>query len=868
MRACVVVLVLAACSDLQPIEVGVCGNGVIDPDEDCDSAAADGHCVQCALKCADADPLCPAGYVCHTDGFCHAPGGVFPSEPRATASFSSSVIDYAVSDVDKDHAGDLIGVTPTSIAVSLGGEDMFATRYEALTPFGSGDPAFADFDEDGALDVLLPTRDGIAGFTSRYRALAPHAFAFDPGGSQQMDMDNGPAAIFSIDLRVIALLSVPPPISGVPQPGLYVEYLDVLSGATAPNHIPQLTCPEIVVTAGGLRYDSYLVSATATNTRAIIAVRDMPDAGPDAGPTTSHICAFMLDVDFVTGAFTTQPTFQTTDMSTTRPVLLDLDDDATVCPSLILSPTVHVRPSSAACDFAATLVPLPLAVDAVGRAPLPHAAGYAPDALVATTGLVRIKSDRTSALTFFTFDRLIDEVATGDIDSDGKTDVVVSSRTSSGVDVLFGTDIPLPPPRDTEKTFVLYRIATSGPVTHLVTGDYDGNTVDDVVYTEREASAERLVVSYGTHDRPLAPINAGRFLNIVGFLPTNVADSLDPARIIQDLAVLHAPSATDSFFLTLLHGSPQRTLVSYFDPRGTGQTGSGFTGVVTGQFALPPAAPQPIDVIAFDWRQSAKKGTLYINPGAGGGKLNETVVPGTTGMPSPVWYDTNDLTGGVCDRDRFCLEHARFVAVPRSPLDIVIGIEASSTPKTLLIDPSMLRPTSDPLASMVNNLGNVPALEGAQSSIRSLRAADVDGDGIVDVLAAFGDGVRICLSLSSCVPMSQLVPELGTCQDVAPARVQARGHFDPPLPADQPTPFVLLCTVGDTRSVYRVVHDSEGFHGDKLFDVHPSAERFQIGDVSGDGIDDILVLDREGLFPQIRAYVQCSSRDVACRGGT
>ena len=64
---------LAACTDFDSLDRGVCGNGIIEPGEDCDSG--DATCVRCAVTC-DEQTDCPtAAYACGTDGLCHAPDG-------------------------------------------------------------------------------------------------------------------------------------------------------------------------------------------------------------------------------------------------------------------------------------------------------------------------------------------------------------------------------------------------------------------------------------------------------------------------------------------------------------------------------------------------------------------------------------------------------------------------------------------------------------------------------------------------------------------------------------------------------------------------------------------------------------------------
>jgi hypothetical protein len=75
----------AGCTDFADVPRDVCGNGLLEPGEDCDSDAA--NCVRCAVTC---DPgACPSdAYTCGVDGFCHAPGGEL-AEPGAPATSSA-----------------------------------------------------------------------------------------------------------------------------------------------------------------------------------------------------------------------------------------------------------------------------------------------------------------------------------------------------------------------------------------------------------------------------------------------------------------------------------------------------------------------------------------------------------------------------------------------------------------------------------------------------------------------------------------------------------------------------------------------------------------------------------------------------------
>jgi len=122
----------------------------------------------------DAVDDCPSGaYACGNDGFCHAPGGQL-AEPSAPVTFQAD--DLRITDLDRDGAGDVIGVSKTSIIVRKGdAAGTLAATTSFVTPAQSGPPAFGDLDGDGTIDVTLATPDGIALLTSRFGTLSPVA---------------------------------------------------------------------------------------------------------------------------------------------------------------------------------------------------------------------------------------------------------------------------------------------------------------------------------------------------------------------------------------------------------------------------------------------------------------------------------------------------------------------------------------------------------------------------------------------------------------------------------------------------------------------------------------------------------------------
>ena len=86
MRALLLTVLLVGCTDFTDVARNVCGNGLLEPGEDCDNDAA--NCVRCAVTC-DLPSDCPSGaYACGVDGFCHAPGGQL-ADPTAPVTFQA-----------------------------------------------------------------------------------------------------------------------------------------------------------------------------------------------------------------------------------------------------------------------------------------------------------------------------------------------------------------------------------------------------------------------------------------------------------------------------------------------------------------------------------------------------------------------------------------------------------------------------------------------------------------------------------------------------------------------------------------------------------------------------------------------------------
>ena len=203
-RSAIFVLAVAACSDLPPYQPE-CGNGVIDPHEDCD--AKDG-CFQCSLACNfdGSTSGCPDGLACGGDGLCHAPGGAFRTQ-GPVLPFAAH--DLFVTDLDRDRVGDVVGIGATSLSIHHGVLYQGPGSETALqTPFVTGTPAVGHLDgndptsTDTSLDVALPTADGFLAYSAPQGVLSPYPFALDVSGGS----DAVPYALMTIDGRHQALI--------------------------------------------------------------------------------------------------------------------------------------------------------------------------------------------------------------------------------------------------------------------------------------------------------------------------------------------------------------------------------------------------------------------------------------------------------------------------------------------------------------------------------------------------------------------------------------------------------------------------------------------------------------------------------------
>jgi hypothetical protein len=910
--AALCLIALAACTDLPAFEEQ-CGNFEIDRGEDCDEGeAATERCDSCRLVC-DANRTCHgfAGYACGADGYCRAPSGRLASTITERATLAHT---FMITDVDRDYYADVVSVSGTSLTVNYGDPvGDLAFQASTLIPSLSGEPTFTDIDGDESTDVVIPTADGVAAYSSPFSVLSPHPFVLglDPDSCPLGEnLEGMPFHVFPLDDNHVAVL-----VSrvGSNKLGVAVINTDDRDICADPGTARQVCDVFVGDSSMGEGMDPGLFfgfaeydTSTPTSRGKMIAVTS---ALPGGGS-----CVIDFRRETTESSFTSTEIF--TDPSITQPAVL-ADIDGTGCPSLIdtISDPMPPAPPQArefraqgspgACGLTGTsqTFPLPPGTFAVGSAAIdPLAAGslVGSDAVVTTDGIYAIPVSRVGAVRLYVSDRPLTSATSADIDADGDLDIIAVSQGAEDIDVIL---------RTSGDNFLLLRLDTVGAVTLFVVGDFDGNEVSDIAYTELFVDSQRLNIAYGTRDRPLEPADAGAFRYVVGLVPIQTSDSTDPNKIVDDLIVLDIVDKTTTPpvpVMTLLHGSPQRTMQSFFDPRkGTTAmaptTPTVFTGVAAGNFFATPGAARYVDLVAIDGARSSKANVWPLEGTSYGAFSYSTSTDLQDQLGSCITANA-DGSLPLAIIPQFCTDSAVYTTWAREvDNDRVIGIDHGSPERRVMVlDP--LDPgsgTSAPSSSI--QIAPFPfGAEIDELDVRSMRIADLDGDGRPELIVAFApqglvanQGAILRCNVNdggmptACTNLAADLPELAGmgCVDATIARVTPAGIPTPPplVPTAQPPApqdLVVVChrdiplpnptnmtpaPAVTVSELFRVYHQGGGFRADSLTVQLGSIERLQAGDVTGDGLDDILgIRINRSSGPSLVVLPQCASNDDAC----
>ncbi|MGE0872874.1 MAG: FG-GAP repeat domain-containing protein [Kofleriaceae bacterium] len=862
----VVPSLLIGCTSFEPIDRGVCGNGLLEAGEDCDSD--DPSCVRCAVTCTTSADCPTADYTCGVDGVCAAPSGAL-ALPVATGPFQAA--EFRITDVDHDGIGDVLGVSRTSIVVRHGDQTAsLATTHSLITPSQTGPAAFGDLDNDASIDVTITTPDGLVPYTSAFGAMAPLAVR-----SQVVDPSGNP-----LDLRMLFRVA-PLTLGGFIADDNGRIFLLVLDLLTPEAGVFESPC---VARVGPLQSSDFSVASvdiyqasTESDLTSDLVVSMVTGSGDSA-----KLCVMAIHKPLIGAGTITDITPANAGKPSRKPVLAKLDTDADRCPDLIntdggAAALRHWEGQMAGghCSLTAVVNPngtaLPAIGDAaagaqlIGRAPLePAIALLASDALVTSDGMYGYSPGFSTFGILYKTTRRLARVAHGDLNGDGRIDCALGADGEDDLDLLYRSP----------SGFQLLRLDTASPVSSITIGDYDGNGSSDVAYTEQLTAFQRLMIAYGTPDQVLPPTMAGAVGSVVSLTRLAVPDSVDRLSLADDLVVLQPAAGAALPTMTMLHGSPQRTMLPYFDPRETAMREQTlFRGAVIGAFAPSGEATEFPDIIG-------------LAPPGGNNPVTDGVhawrVPGTSdgldGTPNSGVTVEGFADCSNVDASGLCVHDVAYLAWPvAADRDVVIGVDRASPVHAMVMDPW----SAAGGAVAATDLPAITAMAPADASVRSLHATDFEGDGALDLVALFapnkgsmGQGALLVCSVTAGVAgactdlvpaIVQVAPGITRCVDAAPARIAFR---DATMEPGGGRDLVVACQ-GEGSTLFRIRHTDAGPAVEPLAHTTTHLTAIKVGDVTGDGVDDVVAIEGEAGAQAMLVYPQCSSRTAeACRLGT
>lgn len=547
-------LVVLSCTPLHDLQLGVCGNGVLESGEDCDTFVdptlmTGGHCgldadlpnQRCRYVCERGRPdTCPRGWGCGPDGVCRY--GV-ALEAVSAVELSTGAPSVRVGDVDHDGFWDQVIVGAQATTVRFGPD--FTSR-ELLAVEANDTFAIADFDGTGTLDFAFARDRGLSVFLTRPdRSITAVPLASAQLGTEQVRVapmspllglaqtkDGGTqlALIEAGDGGGWKVTPVGAPVNAA------------LPGRVFPANVDDSPGDELALLTAG---DRVVIFSADGGPRGSI---DLPR---DAGRWSSTVVLARVDGDALVDAFAFQ-------QDGGCAFFKNVSDGG---PSLAFEPA----PLKGAVPGQA------LAFGDLDRD------GWLD--LVTTRGVFRA----TGEPRYPAGGVAITEAAVGDFNRDGWPDVAAAVGAASLAILLQKPDAgfnPLP-------------IQLEGRATMLRVGDFDGDLVDDLLFVEKVDQDDRVAIVYGaTSGGPSAPLRLGGAARIESIEAVQLDTPLDE---ISDFVGVFV-SARQSRNVVFAHGTPGRAIVSTFNSPASVLPAT----IASGRFSFEGSPPRPALLVNFE----------------------------------------------------------------------------------------------------------------------------------------------------------------------------------------------------------------------------------------------------------------------------
>jgi hypothetical protein len=891
------VVLLLDCAALDKLPDDTCGNGVVDASEDCDTFPNDAtdptkpRCgkptegeLACHLRCgvlANGAASCPEGWGCSTKGICREPTGDFS---RALGAVSGGATTLSVGDFDGDGRRDLVGAGPRNSRNSSRVrvhyfDDVGGLVQVSSLPAAVVAPAVFDHDHNGRDDIAfgLPSQNGpgalgvVSGLADR--TFLPVVFpavtltdtdavpvpVFEhlpdvklPNGNDYsiflFEKDAAGSRILSLDTELGGVARVNRPLPVGPE-GLRGRPLNArlfdLDATSA--------CGEVIAAVQVSGAGRLLVLSPCAYVKGLSTTRW------DQTPTAFKSFDVPSLSDRTRGLLTAY-----VDDDTHLDVLVDTDDGPYVLfgDGLSLGPAQKWRPGGITSPKM-PLAAADLSLDGKTDYVFPSFLAIQQPAVGGDAGADAGAPTRDGNLTVVTRtlqQKPWSEVAIGHFNGDLLPDVVTAHEGAPDLELYAGGTTG----------FTFSTVTTDGIVQGLARGDFDGDHVDDVGFTQSSAAGgtSELTIAYGRPTGGLeAPTRIGSVDKSKGL--TVLPHGSSPSDLGLYAVTPTAGHAFPSTSLTLLAGSGDRqplALLFFIDPLSCARATSPCAiqraplgpGVARDWSPLSVAAGP---IIARDRSAvltyaagnltPAKAGTdafgVWVSdanpdlPGGLGSPLEQQVLDSQFDV-----YDSATRTAKIAtttrDLDNLGDGLAEILAMSNAP--------APNTQDGVLL---VVRPLRTP----PNDGKLLPGLRVGTSA--QLEAIDIDGDGFRDAVGFFGappdgkvvaflndgKGAFIIPGITLTIPPPGAGAQ-GGGKPVAFAGIALRGS-SPVDPARKQTNGLAVLT--DTSLVLATLRpDKQGFDVRSLSSLLggrgvAGATGIAAGDFNGDGVEDIAIAD-------------------------